>query len=453
MTTYDSQGRTASIETPEGKVSYTYDKYGRQTSVQADADPPTFYTYDRFGRLATVSSDNETTRYEYDAFGNLAETRLPNGIVTTYEYDNLNRLTVLTNYVDKNNNGVFDTGEGISRFEYELDGLGRKDFAVEKFWTEHGEKTNEIDWEYDAAGRLTYEKFDHYDDRYDQTSEWLYDLVGNRLKQTVNGIDTLYDYDVNDRLLWEETGSKRTEYGYTGTQQTSKVVTDNLVEVSRTEFEYDAQGRMSVVTITTSEGVEKTTYEYDANGIRVSAIHEKDGVVTKTEYLNDPLSLTGYSQVLKQTETVDGEVTKTISYVIGHQRISQIVIENGTEQEYYFTFDGHGSTRALVDLAGAVVQLYAFDAYGNAIGFNQAEALTEFLYSGEQFDSKIGQQYLRQRYYDPTTGRFNRLAPFFGKGRAIRNMAYQIEFAQVFNNSKSNKSISSIALFKISNRE
>jgi RHS repeat-associated protein len=40
--------------------------------------------------------------------------------------------------------------------------------------------------------------------------------------------------------------------------------------------------------------------------------------------------------------------------------------------------------------------------------------LTEFLYSGEQFDSKIGQQYLRQRYYDPAAGRFNRLDPFFG---------------------------------------
>ncbi|MDR0603991.1 MAG: RHS repeat-associated core domain-containing protein, partial [Bacteroidales bacterium] len=40
--------------------------------------------------------------------------------------------------------------------------------------------------------------------------------------------------------------------------------------------------------------------------------------------------------------------------------------------------------------------------------------LTEFLYSGEQFDSKIGQQYLRQRYYDSATGRFNRLDPFFG---------------------------------------
>ena len=40
--------------------------------------------------------------------------------------------------------------------------------------------------------------------------------------------------------------------------------------------------------------------------------------------------------------------------------------------------------------------------------------MTEFLYSGEQFDAKIGQQYLRARYYDPATGRFNRLDPFLG---------------------------------------
>jgi RHS repeat-associated protein len=58
--------------------------------------------------------------------------------------------------------------------------------------------------------------------------------------------------------------------------------------------------------------------------------------------------------------------------------------------------------------------LYNYDAFGNALGFDPSTAKTEFLYSGEQFDSKIGQQYLRQRYYDPTTGRFNRLDPFFG---------------------------------------
>ncbi len=65
------------------------------------------------------------------------------------------------------------------------------------------------------------------------------------------------------------------------------------------------------------------------------------------------------------------------------------------ESELYFAFDGHGSTRVLMDVAGAIAQLFAYDAYGQAIGFNPADALTEFLYSGEQFDAKIGQQYLR----------------------------------------------------------
>ncbi|MDR2441721.1 MAG: hypothetical protein LBE12_20355, partial [Planctomycetaceae bacterium] len=419
-TTYDLQGQTILIETPEGTIAYTYDKYGNQATVQTDNDNPVYYTYDRYGRLASVSSDNKTTYYEYDVFGNLSKTKLPNSVTTTYEYDNMNRLIKLSNFDDKNNNDIFDNGEGISEFSYTLDNLGRKDYAFEKFWTEYGEQENEIDWEYDEAGRLLYEKFDHYNDEFDQTSEWLYDLVGNRLKQTVNGTITTYNYDVNDRLLNEITNNKTTIYGYKQTQQTSKKVSENGILISETTFEYDVQGRMSVVTITSGNRTEITKYQYGTDGIRVFAEHEvweSDELKskTKTEYLNDPLNITGYSQVLKQTETdvITNEETVT-TYVIGHQRISQIVVKNGTEQEYYFTFDGHGSTRVLLDITAAILQLYSFDAYGNALDFDSAAALTEFLYSGEQFDSKIGQQYLRQRYYNPATGRFNRLDPFFG---------------------------------------
>ncbi|MDR1484914.1 MAG: RHS repeat protein, partial [Planctomycetaceae bacterium] len=59
--TYDAQGRTQSIETPEGIISYTYDEFGRQTSVQTDNDPPTIYSYDNYGRLSSVTSDGKTT--------------------------------------------------------------------------------------------------------------------------------------------------------------------------------------------------------------------------------------------------------------------------------------------------------------------------------------------------------------------------------------------------------
>jgi RHS repeat-associated protein len=57
---------------------------------------------------------------------------------------------------------------------------------------------------------------------------------------------------------------------------------------------------------------------------------------------------------------------------------------------------------------------YNYDADGNAIGFNPATAVTDLLYDGEQTDPLTGQIFLRQRYYDLSTGRFTTLDPYFG---------------------------------------
>ena len=451
-TTYTSEGYVASITTPEGTVSYTYDDFGRMCSVSTDTGESTVYTYDTIGRLATVTSQAGTTTYCYDVFGNLAKTTTNTSantkLTSIYEYDSMNRLTRLTNFADANNNGVMDDGEDVSRFGYTLNAIGNKTHATETFWFDNNEdgiddaNVNSIDWAYDAQNRLIQEVFDHYDDNFDQTLAWTYDNVGNRMSQNLDkGNDGIFDeltsyaYDVNDRLLSEITGGKSTVYGYDHTQQTAKTVNENGVITNDTTFEYNAQGRMTVVTITSyTDGVasriEKTTYGYGNDGIRVSVLHEIDtnadgtyDTATLTEYLNDPNNHTGYSQVLKTTEySIDSEsrtVTKEIYYTIGLDQIAQSVTEyvDGIAQKtehHYFTNDGHGSTRALLDATAAIIQLYSFDAYGNAIDFSPADTLTEYLYSGEQFDSKIGQQYLRARYYDPSTGRFNRLDPFFG---------------------------------------
>lgn len=84
--------------------------------------------------------------------------------------------------------------------------------------------------------------------------------------------------------------------------------------------------------------------------------------------------------------------------------------------------DGHGSTRVLLDgnetdAAFMVLQRYAYEAFGNMLGDNgmvqASAALTTLLFSGEQTDA-TGLQYLRARYYNPSSGRFNRLDPFAG---------------------------------------
>ncbi len=60
-----------------------------------------------------------------------------------------------------------------------------------------------------------------------------------------------------------------------------------------------------------------------------------------------------------------------------------------------------------------IVLRFDEDAYGNLLNMAASAAATSLLYSGE-FTDPSGQQYLRARYYDPTTGRFNRLDPFAG---------------------------------------
>ena len=150
---------------------------------------------------------------------------------------------------------------------------------------------------------------------------------------------------------------------------------------------------------------------------------------TSTVYLNDPYNHTGYSQVLEETTTdvTTGQVTETKVFTIGHDVIAQTTFDAGGPAEgttYTLLYDGHGSTRILTDAlaaiatdAGGIEQIYNYDAYGNAIGFAAAAALTALLYSGEQFDSRINQQYLRARYYNPATGTFNRLDPYSGNLR------------------------------------
>ena len=53
-----------------------------------------------------------------------------------------------------------------------------------------------------------------------------------------------------------------------------------------------------------------------------------------------------------------------------------------------------------------------YDAYG--VVLDASSDFSSLQYSGEWTDTTTGLQYLRARYYDPATGRFNRLDPFAG---------------------------------------
>ena len=322
---------------------------------------------------------------------------------------------------------------------------------------------NTYRWDYDDAGRLVFESFDSHDDTLDYTDILVWDWTGNRQSITRDWGDdhanhdytTTYHYDANDRLTHEiqdfvavSVPDQMTTYGYgdpgqSVTQQTSKTIEVGGVPRTVQSSEYNLQGRLSEVTTTqfesdgtTVSSIQVTRFEYDSAGNRIAMVNQVDldgdgsfETRTRTEYLTDTKNATGYSQVLQETEfDGSGPIKKTV-YAIGHDQISQTTFERSTSGQSwedgtsaFFGTDGHGNVRVLLNLfakvltdAQSLVQVYHFDAFGNLLNFGPGQQpSTSYLYSGESFNFQIGQQYLRARYYDPVSGRFNRLDPFFG---------------------------------------
>ena len=78
-----------------------------------------------------------------------------------------------------------------------------------------------------------------------------------------------------------------------------------------------------------------------------------------------------------------------------------------------------GSTTALTDSKGALVERETYDAYGNSIGSMR----TRYGYTGRERDSLTGLMYYRARFYDPQLGRFISEDPI-GLTGGINSFAY-----------------------------
>jgi RHS repeat-associated protein len=388
---YNERGLLESRTEPDGSfISYTYNEAGLPETVTTPTGTTT-YQYDKMNRLEKViEPDSQETIYTYDAVGNLKTTTYANGVVETNDYDDLNRLTGVT-YKDENDNI-------ISSYEYTLDNAGNRKVVEEN----NGRK---VEYDYDELYRL---KKEIITDplQGDVTLEYDYDKVGNRTSMKVTTaqgtVETTYQYDDNDRLLSESTNGVTTNYTYD--QNGNLTFTDVVGSLEEVEYIWDEENRLIEVNVTDAAGMtQNVKYEYDAQGIRVS--ETIDGETTK--YLID--TVRPYAQVLEEYTGEGANRNVEASYLYGNDLISQ---QQGTEELFYLE-DGHSGVRQLVDENGMVTDSYSYDAYGNLLG-SMGTNENDYLYRGEQFDESLDLQYLRARYYDPTTGRFISTDPFEG---------------------------------------
>mgnify|MGYP007059411115 CR=1 FL=1 len=345
---------------------------------------------------------------------------------TRYAYDALNRLDVLTQFID-DGNGVYDGTEAlVATFDYEVEVDGQRSGVVEASYDAAGnpEYANVFAWSYDNAGRLVEERLDATGTADDFVAEYSFDLVGNRLKKevdtdtpfsagtiasttpaTLRGIalngpfeeTTDYQYDANDRLSEEivdkpgTSDDRNTVYTYNGTVETGNTVragtNPGSGEVQSTTVNaYNVRGRLGQVVIEEYESgvvtLRKTSsFEYNDDGMRVrlSEKTEIDGdgnsgtplAVESDEttlHLLDKQNHTGYAQILEEIEQSSGTVQA--SYVLGHDIVAQWAAAEGLA---WLVYDGLASTRMLMNAgglitpAGGVAQRFLYEAYGRLV--------------------------------------------------------------------------------------
>jgi RHS repeat-associated protein len=151
-------------------------------------------------------------------------------------------------------------------------------------------------------------------------------------------------------------------------------------------------------------------FQYDGAGNRMSA--NRSGVVAR--YVldrNSPLS-----QVLAETDS-SGNII--YYYIYGLGLISRI--DNNNNAEFYH-YDSRGSTIALTDASGQIMEVYAYDPFGRPV--NGIPSDNRFRYLGRHgvMDEENGFLYIRARYYSTKRGRFITKDPTTGKNGDSQSM-------------------------------
>jgi RHS repeat-associated protein len=369
---HDSLGRTTSTTDVFGQVlNFAYDANDRRTRLSFGTTTNATYTYDAVNQLTKITdSANLAIAYAYDGAGRLISRTLPNSTATTYTYDGLNRLTRLTDAKKKT---------VIADNNYQYNAAGNLSQNIDQSGTHV--------YGYDPMERLTSATYSGTPNEI-----YAYDAVGNR---TNSHRSANYSYQPDNRLVATATAS----YLYDNN--------GNMISKAQsgtTVFAWDFENRLTQV-VTPSAG--SVTYKYDALGRRIQRTASSG---TSTNFIYDG------QDVVKDINS-DGT---SLEYLNG------LGIDNKIRQKgpsaattYYFAQDRLGSTTALTNTKGQLVERLAYDGYGNSAGSTR----TRYTFTGRERDSLTGLLHYRARSYDPQLGRFISEDPI-GLSGGINQFAY-----------------------------
>ena len=162
-----------------------------------------------------------------------------------------------------------------------------------------------------------------------------------------------------------------------------------------TNYRWDGRGRLVQATL---PGGQAINYNYDALGRRASRTVNN----STTNFL-----YSGKDVVIDQAS--DGQQVDYLNGLGVDNKLRQSSAATGV---LYFLQDHLGSTAALTNTGGEVVERQEYEPFGDS----QGSALTRYGYTGRERDDLTGLVYYRARWYDPQQGRFMSQDPIAHKG-------------------------------------
>ncbi len=386
--TYDSLGRVESVLLHDNrKISYAYTATSKRTLLKVEnaamaTEYSVTYDYDAADRIYHVYEGAQTiATYGWDGNGNLATLQYNQvgSAVSTFTHNLSNRLTQIRSALG---------ADTLCQFDFTLDGLGRRTSIAELLKTTAGTSVSyNLNYTYDRLQRLLSEiRTSGAQTLVNDT--YTFDKVGNRLTKNAGA----FTYAANsNKIVGDPQGNSYT-FDLNGGQITK----------GGSQHEFDWENQLKKVTGTDGK---VTEYWYDLDGNRIRKSVTQSMTTTTTQYVVD--GNMAFAQVLME---LDGAGSITAKYSYGHNRLK--VSRNG---EYYYFYDGIGSTRIVTNTSGAVQNRYSYDAYGNPLAGETEQTITnEYTFANERRDPETGLTYLRARYYDPSPGRFAQLDTYAG---------------------------------------
>ncbi len=452
---YDDNDNPITITNAKGKITtLTYDAFDRNISQTFEGSTKTYIFDDATNRLtefrkAGYAIDN-TRRfvYNYDINTGLLKS---NGYIQNIDYDSKNRMSGIR--------GGNNASHQLDLFTYDdLNHLqSYRDFYGFTVGYGYDLNANVIRIDYPNGNKL-YKTYDNLNRL--KTLTWnttlliTYNYVGSRLDNMVYGntVKTALGYDNAGRpnsLITKTnngTGSTIFSSNYTldnlgnhlGENEIHPFPTVPLPSTSTTTYTVNSLNRLTSASTTTGSTSFTQTYGYDNDGnvnnkgFGNNLSHDIEDNLTN--YTGYGLTLSAIYDALGNRRSVTRNGTET-HYVLDINGLANILAETNASnvvQNYYihglglvarikadgtihyYHADFRGSTVAMTNTSQAITHKYQYDEFGNQTNIQEADP-NPFRYVGAYgiMHETPDLSYMRARYYDPTTGRFNSEDPIW----------------------------------------